>query len=384
MFSNASIILLALAVVPAPACTEASPGTPAPASASAPQAPSSAPQPPAAASSPQARPAASAPQAPSTSPLLVDPPVVDFGVVAPGTKHPARFVLRNAGSEPLTIARAQPSCKCTDISDIAGKTIPPGGQLELTAALQVPKSPGEKDAKVMITVAGKQGMVIAKMVADVTQPVRATPAYVDALKGVQEGVVKLASLDGKPFKVTMAGGRAPVLVGFDPAKDAPRASYDLRWRTADIAAGQLPQWWVVETDRADCPQIPLRIRHETTGVRFDPDQNKRLWFPPESIVLAGVVRPGQTVDLATTIEYLNPAAQGAITNAAWGDVKSIAVPGGEGTAQLVGATKRSTDFVDIAFRFTPAAGRTGSMYVPVSIETPTGKGTVYVAVTVTP
>ena len=381
MFTNASIILFALAVVPAPACTDAKPGAPAPAVASGPLASSSSPQAPAAA--PQARPAPPAPQAPSAIPLLVEPPVVDFGVVAPGSKHPARFVLRNAGSEPLTIARAQPSCKCTDISDIAGKTIPPGGQLELTAALQVPKSPGEKDAKVMITVAGKQGMVIAKMVADVTQPVRATPAYVDALKGVQEGVVKLSSVDGKPFKVTMAGGRAPVLVGFDASKDAPRASYDLRWRTADIAAGQLPQWWVVETDRADCPQIPLRIRHETTGVRFDPDQNRRLWFPPESIVLAGVVKPGQTVDLATTIEYLNPAAQGAITNAAWGDVKSIAVPGGEGTAQLVGATKRSTDFVDIAFRFTPAAGRTGSMYVPVSIETPTGKGTVYVAVTVT-
>ena len=360
MSSKVSILLLALA--PVLACNEA----------------------PSASSAAQSRPAPPAPQAPSASPLLVDPPVVDFGVVVPGTKHPARFVLRNAGSEPLTIARAQPSCKCTDISDIVGKTIPPGGQLELTAALQVPKSPGEKDAKVMITVAGKQGLVLAKMVADVTQPVRSAPAYVDALKGVQEGVVKLSSLDGKPFKVTMAGGRAPVLVGFDPAKDAPRASYDLRWRTADIAAGQLPQWWVVETDRADCPQIPLRIRHETTGVRFDPDQNKRLWFPPESIVLAGVVKPGQTVDLATTIEYLNPAAQGAITNAAWGDVKSIAVPGGEGTAQLVGATKRSTDFVDIAFRFTPAAGRTGSMYVPVSIETPTGKGTVYVAVTVAP
>ena len=384
MFSNATILLLALAVVPAPACTDSSPGATARAVASDPPAPSPSPGALTTASVPQARPAAPAPQAPSAIPLLVDPPVVDFGVVAPGTKHPARFMLRNAGSEPLTIARAQPSCKCTDISDIAGKTIPPGGQLELTAALQVPKSPGEKDAKVMITVAGKQGMVIAKMVADVTQPVRAVPAYVDALKGVQEGVIRLTSLDGKPFKVILAGGRAPVLVGFDPARDAPRATYDLRWRTSDISAGPLPQWWVVETDRADCPQIPLRIRHETTGVRFDPDQNRRLWFPPESVVLAGVVKPGQTVDLSTTIEYLNPAAQGAITNASWGDVKSIAVPGGEGTAQLVGAVKRSTDFVDVSFRFTPAAGRTGSMYVPVSIETPTGKGTVYVAVTVAP
>ena len=105
------------------------------------------------------------------------------------TKHPARFVLRNVGPVPLTIARAQPSCKCTDISPIVGKTIPPGGTLELAAALQVPKSPGDKDAKVMISVEGMDGLVLAKMVADVTQPVRSEPAYVDALRGATEVTV---------------------------------------------------------------------------------------------------------------------------------------------------------------------------------------------------
>ncbi|HAQ66343.1 MAG TPA: hypothetical protein DCR70_01005, partial [Phycisphaerales bacterium] len=50
----------------------------------------------------------SVPGAPVQAPLMVEPPVVNFGVVAPGTKHPARFVLRNIGSTPLTIERAQP------------------------------------------------------------------------------------------------------------------------------------------------------------------------------------------------------------------------------------------------------------------------------------
>ena len=54
--------------------------------------------------------------------------------------------------------------------------------VEFISCSGVPKSPGEKDAKVMITVAGKQGLVLAKMVADVTQPVRSAPAHVDALK----------------------------------------------------------------------------------------------------------------------------------------------------------------------------------------------------------
>ena len=318
------------------------------------------------------------------SALAVDPPMINFGTVAPGTKHPARFMLRNTGAEPLTIVKAQPSCKCTDVSEIAGKTIPPGGSLELTAALLVPKSPGEKDAKVMISVQGQAGMVLAQMVADVTMPVRATPAYVDALKGKAEGSVSLASVDGKPFRVLSAGGRAPVLVGFDAAKDAPRAEYVLKWTLADFGTGQIPQWWVVDTDRPDCPQIPLRIRHETTGIRFDPGQRERLWFPPESVVLAGVAKPGQAVQLSTTIEYVNPAAQGLVTDPKWSDVKGIAVPGGEGTATLGTVSKRGTDFVDIAFEYRPAAGAKGPMYVPVEIETGTGRGRIFVAVTVVP
>lgn len=364
------------------ACSE-SPRAPAPAAATAPAA--AAPTP---ASTPAAPAAAATVQAPasrpaSAFPLLVEPPEVNFGRVAPGTKHPARFVLRNAGASPLTIASAKPSCKCTDVSPIEGLTIAPGATLELAAALQVPKSPGEKDAKVMITVAGLQGMVLAKMVADVAQPVRAEPAHIDALKGVASGTIRLSSVDGKPFRVIAAGGKAPELVGFDPSKDAPRATYDLRWSASSIGS-PLPQWLVVDTDRADCPQIPLRIRHETTGVRFDPEQRTRFWFPPESIVLAGVAKPGQPVRLSATIEHLNPGAQGRVTAPEWGKVTALGVPGGEGTATLVSATPRGMDFVDLEFDFVLAAGRTGSLYVPVRITTPTGSGNVYVAVTVAP
>jgi len=329
----------------------------------------------------QGAPGAGTPAA--ASPLVVEPPAVDFGRVAPGTKHPARFTLRNAGAVPLTIASAKPSCKCTDVTDIAGKVIPPGGTLELTAALQVPKSPGEKDAKVMIAVEGRPGLVLAKMVAEVTQPVRAAPTYVDALKGASAGSIRLESVDGAPFRVLSAGGRPPVLAGFDPAVDAPRSAYELRWDVAGLGS-PLPQWLVVTTDRPDCPQVPLRIRHETTGSRFDPGMHARFWFAPESIVLAGNAKAGQPVRLTTTIEHLNPQAQGRVTAPAWGDVTQVSVPGGEGSATLASTTKRGADFVDIAFDFVPAADRAGPLYVPVRITTPTGSGDVFVAVTVAP
>ena len=335
---------------------------------------------------PAGRPTAGPPAGPTPqrgAPLVIDPPLRDFGVVAPGSRHPTTFVLRNAGSAPLTIARAQPSCKCTDVTLIDGKTLAPGESVELGATLAVPDSPGLKDAKVMISVNGFPGVVVAAMQADVTFPVRVDPAYVDALKGVSSGVVTLRSVDGTPFRVLSAGGRPPRIQGFDAVTDSPRNEYRLEWSAADLGS-PLPQWWVIDTDRADCPQLPLRIRHESTGSRFDPGRLTRFWFAPESIVLAGRVKAGGTATLRTSIEHLNPSAQGRVTNPEWSAVRGLRVPGGEGTAELVSAQPRGGDFVDIAFRFTPASGRSGPMYVPVEITTGSGSGLVYVAVTVEP
>lgn len=355
-------------------------------------APQAAPAAPAAPVAPAATPpAGTRPPIPAGSPqmaripLEISPPLVDFGIVGPGTKHPAKFLLRNVGREPLVVARAVPSCKCTDISDIAGKTIPPGGTLELTAALLVPKSPGMKDAKVMIAFEGFNGMMEAKMQGDVTMPVRVAPAYVDALRNSTQGKITLSSVDGKPFRILSAGGHPPVIEGFDAAKDAPRAQYELQWRIADIMIGDaLPQWWVVETDRDDCPLVPLRVRHETTASRFDMPRLQRFWFPPESVLLAGRVKAGTPVDVTTTIEHLNPSAQGRVTNPAWSDVKGARVPGGEGTIEIVSATKRGEDFVDLVLRFTPKQGLVGAHYIPVELETASGKGPLFVSVTVTP
>jgi hypothetical protein len=330
---------------------------------------------------------AGAPVRPAAAPasvLAVEPPLIDFGRVSPGSRHPARFLLRNLSGGPVTVARATPSCKCTDLSDVVGKTIAPGAAIELTATLAVPGSPGQKDAEVLIALQGVPGVARARMQADVTMPVRVEPAYVDALKGAQEGEIRVASVDGAPFRITAAGGKAPSFVGFDPAADALRAEYRIRWRTQDLGAPAIPQWWVIDTDRADCPQVPLRIRHETTGSRFDPGRTARFWFVPESIVLAGRVRPGTLIELRTTIEHLNPAAQGRVTNPAWSQVRGMSVPGGEGTAELVSATPRGESFVDLVFRFTAAPGRQGPMYVPVMIETATGQGPVFVAATVGP
>lgn len=343
---------------------------------------------------PPVRPAPRAPQAPQAPqvqqvplPVVLEPPMIDFGVVAPGTKHPGRFTLRNTGTDPVTVGPVTPSCKCTDISPITGKVIPPGGTLELTAALSVPNTPGDKDAKVYITFAGMRGMLTALMKADVTLPIRATPAYVDALKGVTSGVVRLSSVDGKPFQVRSVGGKPPVLVddkgAFVADPSAPATAHNIKWSLAGVPADQLQQWMVVETDRSDCILIPLRVRHERTGVMFDPRQGARFWFPPESIVMGGALKAGTPVELTTVIEHYNPGAQGRVTNPAWSQVQGVRAAPAFGTAELVSATPRDTNFVDVVFRFTPAANVRGAVYAPVEIQTATGAGNVYISAVVT-
>lgn len=340
----------------------------------------------AAAQQQQPTPRPGAPRTPSQpatrAPVAIDPPLVDFGVVAPGSKHPATFTIRNMGSVPIKVAKALPSCKCTDITPIDGQVIQPGGSLQVSAALSVPRSPGEKEAKVMISFEGYQGMHEAKMKGDVTLPVKVAPAYLDALKGNLAGTLQLSSVDGKPFRVLSAGGKPPVLAA--GSSDAAAPAHQLSWNLAGVAPEAMQQWWLIETDREDCPIIPVRVRHDATGARFDMARMQRFWFPPESVIVAGRVKAGSPVEIATTIEHLNPAAQGRVTEPEWGKVIGATVPGGEGTAEVVSATKRGEDFVDVVLRFTPRADLRGVQYVPVHIQTATGSGPVFVAAVVVP
>lgn len=142
------------------------------------------------------------------SPIVVAPPVVDLGVVEPGSSSPAKFTIINGGKTPVTVTKVQPNCTCTAISDIAGQTIAPGATLELTASLAAPQAPGIKEAVVFITF-DSAPPAQAKIKGDIRLKVVAEPPYVDALKEVTSGTVKLRSADGKPFTVRQSGGKPP-------------------------------------------------------------------------------------------------------------------------------------------------------------------------------
>lgn len=307
------------------------------------------------------------------SPISIAPPVVDLGVVEPGSTHPAKFVIINSSKREITVLAAMPNCKCTAISPIAGKKIAPGGTLELSASLAAPRAPGVKEAVVFLTFDGAPPAQ-AKIKGDVRLKVIADPPYVDALKEVVAGTLKLRSADGQPFRITRSGLADPVFVGFDPAKDAPRAEYQIKWSLAGRACEQMPIWWFVWTDRIDCSVIPLRVRDECTGSKNDMERFTRFWIVKEQFVDAGRAMNGKPVTIEVELEHYNPPKKGAIERADWSTVIGVRslIPGLE--VKFVSKRDVGTDAAMLTLECTPA--RAGAFEGEIEIETAAGKGRV--------
>lgn len=308
------------------------------------------------------------------APVSIDPPVVDFGKVPPGSKLPAKFAIRNLGSKPITIKSVIPSCKCTGVNALAGSVIAPGASVELLATLEVPGTPGEKEAKVFLTFEGFGAPRMAVIKADASLPIRASPAYIDSLKSVVEGTIQVTSEDGKPFSILSAGGATPMFVGFDLAKDAPSAQYTLRWRVPNTPCELMPLWWIVETDRANCPLVAMRIRNECTGSAADPTKAARYWFFPEALGVAGRLCAGESTVVPIVIEHYNPRGKGAIVRPDWAEVKAVRSLSPQLTATLDGIRPGGKDDLAVLIRVSPTAGVNGVIYGMVEIETATGKG----------
>ncbi|MBU6209588.1 MAG: DUF1573 domain-containing protein [Planctomycetes bacterium] len=308
-------------------------------------------------------------------PLVVDPPKVDFGAVPPGARKSTTFTLRNPTGAPLKIIDAKPSCKCTDITPMKGVTIPAGGSVELQATLAVPRTPGKKDAKVMIVVE-QYGMTVAQMEATATLPIMASPEYVEALKGVTSGTFTLAAGDGAPFNVIGSWG-----LPITEAQPGAKASHVMTWTTAGVN-GPLPQWVVVATDRADAPLVALRIRHESTGTLFDKDAREtRQWFFADPLVVAGRMEKGTKQRLDLDLESTNPAARRIPVREGWNAVTGATCATG-GFACTIAESKLDGDFVRVKIDFTVDQAPPGLSVVPVTITTATGSGVIPVAVLV--
>ncbi len=235
-----------------------------------------------------------------------EPAEMDFGVLAPGEAGRGTSRIWNIGLEPIRIARSITSCGCTSADDLTGRVIPPGGYTEFSTTMKMKSGLGEKKEKITVYFDGSpKRLAIQYYTAEVSLPVRLTPSALarELVNGqwtqVTSGQVRLEAVDGKPFRVLRSQGAPPVFVDFDPARDPPRSQYTIRWDLARLG-NQIPWFWVIETDRDDCPVIDARIQHASTAPLRVPG---RPWVPKDQRLLVGRVRRGESFEIATRIEY---------------------------------------------------------------------------------
>jgi hypothetical protein len=242
-------------------------------------------------------------------PIEFQPPVLDFGVLPPGGSGRAAVKIWNVGTTPLAIFRGIVSCGCTKADQLDGRVIQPGSYTEFNTTMEMKSGLGEKREKLTIFFRGYEQVrppVIFDFHAEVSLPIRATPPHLTALDpqsdmDILSGEFVLESLDGEPFRILAVNGRPPDYTEFDPTGDAPRNRYSLRWDLAPfVSAGQVPWFWIVETDRADCPIIDLRVRHRTTRAQRVPG---RRWAPRDQRILLGVIPNGEPIEIETKIQF---------------------------------------------------------------------------------
>ena len=286
-------------------------------------------------------------------PLQVEPPILDFGIVRPSVTAEGTVKLINTGTTELEILTVQAGCKCTTIDDISGKKIAPGGSIDLKVAMKAQSSPGTKRAELKILVDGFTQVVMVNLQNEVSLPVRVSPAYLNVVAdNPKTGRIVVESIDKVPFKICSVGGKPPNLVGFDAEKDEPRNQYLVDWDFArDFDPNNTPRYWVIETDRADCPLLDVFVRHESTL----PKPVLRL---TEYRHTFGRIEEGVPFEFTIDITDL-PATERIVTAASSSSAAAVELVGSEVEGNVT----------HVNLRLKPVPGTLGVQWVPFNIYT---------------
>jgi len=237
-------------------------------------------------------------------PLQAEPEALDFGFVRPGQDRTGRVTLTNITQQPVAIAAIQPTCTCTTTTDLAGTVLPPGESVSFDATLAGAEVPGPKRASVKVVAEGAPRVLEIRVRAEVSDAVRAVPMAIrPPPNGPSDGRIVIESLDRQPLSVLSSDRRAPSFIGFDPKRFNPDSLYVIRTDLGERPPDQVPALWLIETNRADCPVIAVRVREPSKVV-------PAVLRLPEYVLSMGAFRPGETREIELlSNEPLEPDAQ---------------------------------------------------------------------------
>jgi hypothetical protein len=288
------------------------------------------------------------------------PTEFNLGDVDPHSKHQITVSLTNPTSSAATIDRAVPDCACTTTEPLDGRTIGPGETIVFPVNFAARSEPGEKHAKLNIVIDGGRYRPVIQIAANIVMPIMGQPPYVDALENKTSGTVEIYSRDNQPFRIVSSNGAAPQLVG-QSGGGTPSNRYTLAWDVSPFAGPGMKLWWIVETDRPDCPILPLRIRHEWSGGKADPDRRARGWIMKEYLINAASIAPGKPVELEAVLT--NPNRQ---------RITSVESLSSDAAISLISQQDVGEQESLVKLRFTPREGFAGLMYAMARFNSPTG------------
>ena len=293
-------------------------------------------------------------------PVEIVPNILDFGFIPPNQDAEGSVKIFNRGTEPLMILAAEPSCKCTTLSDLGGTTIPPGESVDLAAVLEGAPNTGPKTASIKVLFDGYSVVEVVDLKAEITLPIRAIPPHINAVRNQnRQGRIVVEAIDGEPFSICSFHGLPPTYLGFDPATDEPRSQYILSF-DLDRLPAPYPRYLVIETDRPETPMIDVYLRHETTLPK--PNRNLRMAggfrFP------LGLIKQGSFVDFEVRFDTVSSPIATVISESP------------DCRAQMLGITTEETEdgiITLVKIRVTPASDYVGVLYASLSAMTADGQ-----------
>ncbi len=307
---------------------------------------------------PAATTAPASPAARGAPPVLVEPAIIQMGLLKPGESASGTTQLRNIGDEPLQIVASRASCRCTSVN-LALTWIQPGESVPLTARYDASSSLGKKNESVRVRFAGYGDLLEVPVQAEVAMAVRAVPSHLRAVEALI-GTIMIESVDGRPFSILAMHGEPPQFVGFIAAVDPPRNLYEVKWdltrysgtNCADAAGNPMPWWWVVETDHPDCRVFDLQVRHQCTFPRRPGDG--REWFLSQRRIALGEIKAGESSEFTVALKWLPNARRDATIRDVVSESEHLGV-------QLLDVTRKH-DLIECRVRVTVSAEHRGMLY----------------------
>ena len=296
-------------------------------------------------------------------PIEFVPPILDLGVLRPGSRTSGTVFIQNVSDKWLKIVASKPSCTCTSV-DLANTSLAPGERVPLRADYHASSVMGEKQAAVKVKFEGYDEVQVA-IKASIMLPIMPDPGFISTspVAGsapVVNGIISVTSMDRKPFRVLAVNGAAPAFDGFDPDHDQLSNSYRLKWDLSgyspatctDAKGNRMPGWIVVETDREDCQVFNIEIRSECT--RRERPKKEDSWLIQDKCVLVGGVKPGVPSEFELLVNWFPKAAH-------TDPIRSVTSESNQFTAELL-----SVEMVDgnmlCKMKVTPAADYRGLIY----------------------